>query len=157
MLFVVVLSAAMDVSTSTHFSVLQDAYHSFVNLVAHLPKRKGARKGYTKDSSPRATKRSNTANADPQDMFPREDQQKLEKSAKRTRMLHALLLRSSMFEVEVGTLELNLSAYTSHIEKSATKSSTKECRGAQIARNARRRESDAAHHDVSTPKSPINE
>ncbi|KAE9044700.1 hypothetical protein PR002_g2656 [Phytophthora rubi] len=110
-------STAMDVSTSTHFSVLQDAYHSFVNLVAHLPKRKGARKGYAKDSSPRATKRSSTANADPQDKFPREDQQKLEKSAKRTRMLHALLLRSSMFEVEVGTLELNLSAYTSHIEK----------------------------------------
>ncbi|KAE9255939.1 hypothetical protein PF004_g336 [Phytophthora fragariae] len=110
-------STAMDVSTSTHFSILQDAYHSFVNLVAHLPKRKGARKGYVKDSSPRATKRSSTANADPQDKFPREDQQKLEKSAKRTRMLHALLLRSSMFEVEVGTLELNLSAYTSHIEK----------------------------------------
>ncbi|KAE9141166.1 hypothetical protein PF007_g326 [Phytophthora fragariae] len=110
-------ASTMDVSTSTHFSILQDAYHSFVNLVAHLPKRKGARKGYVKDSSPRATKRSSTANADPQDKFPREDQQKLEKSAKRTRMLHALLLRSSMFEVEVGTLELNLSAYTSHIEK----------------------------------------
>lgn len=32
-------------------------------------------------------------------------------------MLHALLLRSSTFEVEVGQLELNLSTYTSHIEK----------------------------------------
>ncbi|GMF32210.1 unnamed protein product [Phytophthora fragariaefolia] len=110
-------SSNMDLSTSNHFSILQDAYHSFVSLVAHLPKRKGTRKSHTKDSSPRATKRSNAANTNEEDDFSRMDQLKLEKSAKRTRMLHALLLRSSMFEVEVGTLELNLSAYTSHIEK----------------------------------------
>ncbi|KAG6612483.1 Vacuolar protein sorting-associated protein 13A N-terminal domain [Phytophthora cinnamomi] len=109
----------MDVSNSTHFSVLQDAYHSFISLIAHLPKRKGVRKGYAKNSSPHATERFNTSNAEAeaQDTFSTADHMKLERSAKRTRMLHALLLRSSMVEVEVGTLELNLSAYTSHIEK----------------------------------------
>ncbi|GMF26533.1 unnamed protein product [Phytophthora lilii] len=52
-----------------------------------------------------------------QDKAGKADQRRLEKSAKRTRMLHALLLRSSTFEVEIGTLELNFSTYTSHIEK----------------------------------------
>ncbi|KAL4177269.1 hypothetical protein KRP22_002203 [Phytophthora ramorum] len=109
------LRAGTDVSTSTHFSVLQDAYHSFVGLVAHLPKRKGSRNGHA--SSPRATKRPSASNVAAQVQSTPADQQKLEKSAKRTRMLHALLLRSSTFEVQVGTLELNLSAYTNHIEK----------------------------------------
>jgi hypothetical protein len=105
----------MDVSASTHFSVLQDAYHSFVSLVAHLPKRKGSRKAA--DTSPRATKRPSASSIAAQVQSTTEDQYKLERSVKRTRMLHALLLRSSTFEVEVGTLALNLSAYTSHIEK----------------------------------------
>ncbi|KAL4161667.1 hypothetical protein PRNP1_002219 [Phytophthora ramorum] len=109
------LRAGTDVSTSTHFSVLQDAYHSFVGLVVHLPKRKGSRNGHA--SSPRATKRPSASNVAAQVQSTAADQQKLEKSAKRTRMLHALLLRSSTFEVQVGTLELNLSAYTNHIEK----------------------------------------
>ncbi|KAG3200963.1 hypothetical protein PC128_g4234 [Phytophthora cactorum] len=106
----------LDVATSTHFSVLQDAYNSFVNLVAHLPKRKGSRKRNPKDTSPRATKRPSGSNV-AAEVSPTPDQQKLERSARRTRMFHALLLRSSTFEVEAGTLELNLSAYTSHIEK----------------------------------------
>eukprot|EP00644_Phytophthora_capsici_P004096 jgi/Phyca11/131536/e_gw1.107.5.1 len=107
-------SLNIDVATSTHFSVLQEAYHSFVDLVAHLPKRKGSRRRNTKIISPRAKKRpsgSNVAALTPP------DQQNFERSAKRTQMLHALLLRSSTFEVEVGQLELNLSTYTSHIEK----------------------------------------
>ncbi|KAL3667342.1 hypothetical protein V7S43_007569 [Phytophthora oleae] len=104
----------LDVATSTHFSVLQEAYHSFVGLVAHLPKRKDPRKRTTKDTSPRAKKRPSGSNVAAQTPA---DQQNLERSAKRTQMLHALLLRSSTFEVEVGVLELNLSAYTSHIEK----------------------------------------
>ncbi|KAG7382816.1 hypothetical protein PHYPSEUDO_004324 [Phytophthora pseudosyringae] len=110
-------STDMDVATSTHFSVLQDAYHSFVGLVVRLPKRKGSRKRNSKDTSPRAKKRPSASNDVAQVPPTTADQQKLERSAKRTRMLHALLLRSSTFEVEVGTLELNLSAYTNHIEK----------------------------------------
>ncbi|KAI9998992.1 hypothetical protein PInf_003664 [Phytophthora infestans] len=103
-----------DVASATHFSVLQDAYHNFVRLVVHLPKRKGSRKRNPKDTSPRAKKRPGVSNVT--DPVP-PDQQKLERSARRTRMFHALLLRSSTFEVEVGTLEVNLSTYTSHIEK----------------------------------------
>ncbi|ETM36033.1 hypothetical protein L914_17170 [Phytophthora nicotianae] len=103
----------MDVATSTHFSVLQHAYNSFVGLVVHLPKRKGTRIRNPKDISPRARKRPGVSNV-PAPVQP--DQQQLERSARRTRMFHAVLLRSSTFEVEVGTLELNLSAYSSHIE-----------------------------------------
>ncbi|KAK1932461.1 hypothetical protein P3T76_012045 [Phytophthora citrophthora] len=103
----------LDVATSTHFSILQEAYYSFVDLVAHLPKRKGLWRRSTNLFSPRAKKRPSKSNvAAP--MPP--DQQDLKRSAKRTQMLHALLLRSSTFEVEVGILELNLSTYTSHVE-----------------------------------------
>ncbi|POM61679.1 hypothetical protein PHPALM_29274 [Phytophthora palmivora] len=112
------LPSNMDVSASTHFSVLQNAYHNFVDLVAHLPKKKGVWKGSTKSASPRAVKRPSTANvtATAQAQLGTADHEMLEKRASRSRMLHALLLRSSTFEIEVGALELSLSTFTSHFE-----------------------------------------
>ncbi|OWZ13099.1 hypothetical protein PHMEG_00013635 [Phytophthora megakarya] len=104
------LPSIMDIAASTHLSVLQNAYHNFVELVANLPK-KGSRGG--NGMIPRATK---TLSTYAQEQQTSTDNEIPGKDANRTRILNALLLRSSTFEVEVGSLELNLSTFTSHIE-----------------------------------------
>lgn len=89
----------IDITTPTHLSVLSETYHSFRRLVAQLPKKKRSKGVLSKADGEAAT-----------------DQQRLQKQAKLARLMHVLLLRSSTFELEVGSLELNVSAYTSHIE-----------------------------------------
>ncbi|KAL7685136.1 putative vacuolar protein sorting-associated protein [Plasmopara halstedii] len=93
----------------THFSLLRDACH---RLFALLSKQKHA---HILNTSPRVENKFNTSGIDHQVQV---DQPRPMRSSRMTRLFHALLLPSSTFAIEVGTLELKLIANTSFVENS---------------------------------------
>ncbi|RLN61326.1 hypothetical protein BBJ28_00005322 [Nothophytophthora sp. Chile5] len=101
---------------ATHVSILREVHRNCVSLVSRLPRKKiGTSGGGTTAEGEElrglaAAARSLIVTAEQQ-------QQREKKNAWRTRLLHAMLLRSVTFEVTVGALELKLSANDSCIQQ----------------------------------------
>ncbi|KAG7394605.1 hypothetical protein PHYBOEH_004963 [Phytophthora boehmeriae] len=130
------MRAEIDFSAPTHFSILSDTYHSFIRLVAQFPKKKKKKLAAQHSADANALNITTIAKASVSDPPTQGDttdgQDQLQNQVKMARLLHALLLRSSTFELEVGSLELNLSAYTSHMDR--VTHSSKEATGAPESR-----------------------
>lgn len=104
----------MDIATSTYISIILDVYQSWHELYQRFRKQKHKPAANHEDHF--YTELLDPMRSAAMNLVERE-QQKATKRARLEKLLNAILMYSSAFEVDLGGLELTLSLLTNHVEQ----------------------------------------